>query len=239
MKLAQATVIGLIAMFLLTNAASFGQINEGTLQIDLSKLLNARQVTTLTDGKLVPWSGTGWDSGYLTKAASLNLNKDDVNPMALPDNPVFPATAEHPEVVLHYSNSDGVSKQVISLSDEEGIKFEVPSGKYSKLFLAFTSVRGASHMKVDLQYADGVESKTFELRDCYADLPASDSNSCYLAHNLAKWDKANHMQEKDHHNIDLLNVQPDPKRNLIQIQITKTKEITQLTLWAATAVIAK
>ena len=149
------------------------------------------------------------------------------------------AIAEHPEVVLHYSNSDGVSKQVISLSDEEGIKFEVPSGKYSKLFLAFTSVRGASHMKVDLQYADGVESKTFELRDCYADLPASDSNSCYLAHNLAKWDKANHMQEKDHHNIDLLNVQPDPKRNLIQIQITKTKEITQLTLWAATAVIAK
>jgi hypothetical protein len=219
--------------------ASFTSKNEGkVIQIDLSKILNARPVTTLTDGKLITWSkgidGNGLADGYLTMAASIfNGDKD---PKALPDNPLFAANDKHPEVLLHYSNKDGVSNQAAAITGAGSFSFEVPAKKYSDLFLAFTSAEGASQIKVSLKYADGVESKSFEVPDYYKDIPAEDPDFCYLAYDLAKWGKTNNMTEKDHHNIDLLNIHPDKNRKLVGIQVEKTAS-GYLVFWAATGVI--
>jgi hypothetical protein len=211
--------------------------HENVIQINLNNILNARSVSTLTNNKITTWTkgidGNGTADGYLTMSASLFAG--DKSPKALPDNPLFPANEKHPEVLLHYSNSDSVSNQTIAVVGVGAIGFEVPSAKYSKLFLAVTSSEGISQITVNLQYADGSVSKSFEIPDYYADIQPNDPNICYLAHDLAKWGKMNKMIEQNHHNIDLLNIHPDQNRILKHIQVEKSKA-AYLVLWAATGI---
>src|SRR5438045_2470738 len=87
----------------------FAPINHSkTIQIDISSILNARPVTTLTNGKLITWTkgidGGGAGDGYLTASAALFNGDSAVH--ALPDKSVFAATAYHPEIVLHYNNNN-------------------------------------------------------------------------------------------------------------------------------------
>lgn len=70
-----------------------------------------------------------------------------------------------------------------------------------------------------MQYNDTLITKDFLVPDYYVDLSENDPDFCYLAHDLAKWGKKNEMTEKDHHNIDLLNIHPDPKRKLLKIAV--------------------
>ena len=230
-------VPGLIVLLGLFSSSTI-QKKERVIQIDLSRILNARSVTTFNDGKLVTWSkgidGNGEADGYLTMSAAIfNGDKD---PKALPDNPLFPASDKHPEVLLHFSNTDKTSNQALAVTHAGSFSFQVPSKHYSSLYLAFTSSEGASQIKVRLNYADGSETKSFEVPDYYMDISPSDPNFCYLVHNLAKWGKTNNMTEKDHHNIDLLNIHPDESRKLASLNVEKT-EPGYLVFWAATGVI--
>jgi len=226
-----------VSIFILLSSVTFVK-KEKVIQINIDKILNARPVTTLTDGKLVTWTkgidGNGEADGYLTMTAALfNGDKD---PKALPDNPLFPSNDKHPEVLLHYSNSDGISKQAFAITGAGSFIFNVPAKKYSGLFLALTSAEGASQIKIKLQYTDGVESKSFEVPDYYKDIPAEDPNFCYLAHDLAKWGTKNNMTEMNHHNIDLMNIHPDENRKLVSMQVEKS-EAGYLVFWAATGVL--
>ena len=207
------------------------------VQINIDDILNARPVSTLTGGKLMPWrkgvDGNGNADGYLTQAAA-GLNGDK-NAHALPDDPAIPADASHPQVILHYSNSDSVKQQAVFISGAGEISFKVPPNGYSALYLALTSAEGAAPLKIQLIYTDGVSYRNILLLDYYQDLPANGPNFCYLVHDLAKWGTKNNMTEKDHHNIDLLNLHPDPKRQLTGIKIKKG-QAGYLVFWAATGV---
>jgi len=230
-------VPGLIILLGLFSSSTI-QKKEKVIQIDLSKILNARSVTILNDGKLITWSkgidGNGEADGYLTMSAAIfNGDKD---PKALPDNQLFPANDKHPEVMFHYSNSDKTSNQAHAVTHAGSFSFQVPSKHYSSFFMAFTSSEGASQIKVRLNYADGSETKSFEVPDYYMDILPNDPNFCYLVHDLAKWGKTNNMTEKDHHNIDLLNIHPDESRKLVSLKVEKT-EPGYLVFWAATGVI--
>ena len=208
------------------------------IQFDISHILNARPVTTLTNNKLVTWKqgidGGGKADGYLTYSAA--IFNGDVDPLALPDNPVFPANEFHPTIKLHYDNKDAVNNQAFSLVGAGEVSFAVPARKYSEVYLALTSSEGASNLEIKYTYADGAESRKFEVPDYYQDLNDNDHDYCYLAHNLAKWGPKNNMTEKDHHNIDLLNIRPNTKRILKKITLIKT-EPGYLVLWAATGVV--
>jgi hypothetical protein len=232
------TICGCALLLLAFNANA--KQKEKVIQIDVDKILNARSVTTFTDGKLTTWTtgidGNGLADGYLTLSAS--LFKGDKDPIALPDNPLFPATDRHPEILLHYSNSDSTSNQTLAVKGTGTFNFQVPAKYYSKLFLAFTSAEGASDIAVDLYYGDVKETKFFIVPDYYQDLEATDPDFCYLANNLAKWGVKNNMTEKDHHNIDLLDIHPDPKKKLTHIKVQKT-EAGYLVFWAATGVATK
>jgi hypothetical protein len=46
------------------------------------------------------------------------------------------------------------------------------------------------------------------------------------------------MTESDHHNIDVLNIHPDPKRVLKKVTVSKGKA-GYMVFWAATGVTAK
>lgn len=227
------------AFCFITLTSGAGTRKEKVIQIKLDKILNARSVTTLTKGKLVTWTkgidGNGEADGYLTLSAS--FFKGDKSPKALSDNPLYPANDEHPGILLHYSNDDGVSNQTVAVSGAGSFGFDVPKKQYSKLFLAFGSSEGASKISIKLQYADGTESKSVEIPDYYLDLQSKDRNMCYLVHDLAKWGKQNNMTESNHHNIDLLDIQPDPTRILTRIDVEKSAG-GYLVFWAATGVTA-
>jgi hypothetical protein len=204
------------------------------IQIDVNGLLNCRPVTTLTKGVFVKW-GTGVDkqNGYLTKSAA-ELNKDDPE-HALPDDPLIPANARHPAILLHYNNDEGAKYQARYLVDTGSFTIKVPRYKYNGLYLCFTSAYGATPVQFDLIYKDGTEVKNFKVPDWANDIPETDPDFCYAVHNMAKWGSTNKLTEKDHHNIDALNIHPDPKRVLTAVKVKKLST-TYLLFWAAAGV---
>jgi hypothetical protein len=212
--------------------------NEKILQFDIVSVLNARPVTTLTNGKLITWTsgidGGGKGDGYLTRSAAA-FNKQDTT-HALPDNALFKANDCHPEIQLHYNTRNSTHHQACSMAGATSVAFFIPKARYDELYFALTSSEGASQLHIELTYADGSNKiKDVELPDYYADLPENSANMCYLVHDLAKWGPANQMTEKDHHNIDLLRVIPDTEKQLESIKISKEKA-GYVVFWGATGV---
>jgi hypothetical protein len=209
------------------------------IQVDVTSILNTRSVTTLTNGSLVTWvngvDGGGASDGYLTMAAS--LFKGDKNPHALPDSGTVPADSFHPYVVLNYNNTDGTNKQTHFVTGAGEFSFAVTQTKYSKMFLFLTSSEGTSSIQVTLTYTDATESKDFVVPDYYTDIAANDPNFCYLIKDLAKWNRQNVMTETNHHNIDALNVHPNPAKVLTGIKVQKT-QAGYMVFWGATGVSA-
>lgn len=222
---------------LLMASISIAQQKEKVIQIDIDTLLNARPVTTFTDGSLTSWTkgidGGGDGDGYLTMAAA--VFHGDKAPHALPDVSLIPANASHPAIKLHYDNADNWNNQARYIAGEGNFAFDVLHRKYTGMYLGLTSSEGPSQLKITLIYQDGIETKEFTLPDYFNDIPATDANFSYLVHDLAKWGKKDVMTEKDHHNIDVLNIHPDPKRVLLRISVSKTKP-GFLVFWSATGV---
>ncbi|MEZ2335050.1 hypothetical protein AB6735_05425 [Mucilaginibacter sp. RCC_168] len=218
----------------------YGQRPGREIQINIDTLLNARPVTTLTHGKLVTWSkgidGDGQGDGYLTMAAAL-FNKNKVA-NALPDNPRIEATPEHPSITLHYKNNDGTGYQTRFVSGEGSFGFNVPPKKYMGMYLSLTSAEGGSQLEIELTYQDGAVIKNCWLPDYYNDIIARDTCLSYVVHDLGKWDNKNNMAEPNHHNIDALNIYPDPRRILLHIKVKKGAA-GYLVFWAATGVPVK
>lgn len=227
-----------LSVSLLAGGVINGQQNDKTIQIDIGKLLNARPVTTVSGGKLQTWTigidGGGKGDGYLAAAAA-KINGDK-NAHALPDDPLIPANSSHPVILLHYRNGDK-GNQTRSIAGIDSFSFKVPLKKYSDLYLSLTSSEGPSQLHIRLTYTDdGSEVKDFTLPDYYNDIPEGDINLGYAVHDLAKWGPDNKMTESDHHNIDVLNIHPDPKRVLKEVTVSKGKA-GYLVFWAATGVI--
>ena len=225
-----------LSVCLLAGRVANSQHSNKTIQIDIQKLLNARPVTTVTDGKLQTWvtgiDGGGKGDGYLTAdAAKLNGDHDTY---ALPDNPLIPANSFHPATLLHYKNGDN-GNQSLNVAGIDSFSFDVPHKKYSGLYLSLTSSEGPSQLYITLTYSDGSEFKDFKLPDYYDDIPEGNSNLSYLVHDLAKWGQGNKITENDHHNIDVLNIHPDPGRILKKVTVSKDKA-GYLVFWAATGV---
>ena len=222
-----------VYLLLITELLSPAKTNKA-IQFDISNILNSRPVTVLDNNKLVTWKkgidGNGDGDGYLTLSAA--LFNGDKEPNALPDDPVFTATAAYPEIDLHYSNTDSLASQACSMAGVSSAGFNTPIARYKSVYLALTSSAGPSALAVTFNYTDGSETKDYTVPDYYDDIASSNSTLCYLAHNLAKWGNKNQMTEKDHHNIDLLKISPNPVRKLQSINISKGKA-GYLLLWAA------
>ena len=220
---------------LIISSGYFYKADKKVIQVDVSAILNARPITTLTKGALVTWTtGIDKDNGYLTMSAAAFIN--DKDPHALPHNPLFPASQSHPEILLHYSDEDGTNNQARCIPDSGEFAIKVPVHTYADLFLSLTSSYGASSLQFELTYKDGVELRNFVLPDWFKDIPDNDPDFSYVAHNMGKWGNKNNLQEKDHHNIDALNIHPNPKRMLTSIKLRKLPG-GYLLFWAATGVL--
>ena len=216
----------------------FNQKSKVT-QIDISGLLNARPVTTLTANKLISWTkgidGGGDGDGYLTQsAAEFNGDKDA---HALPDNPVFAANEQHPEIALHYNNADSVHNQARFVSGEGEFTIRIPKGHYTAIYLGLTSSEGPSSLEFELMYSNKTATKNYELPDYYNDASEKYENLSFVATDLAKWGKKNVMTEKNHHNIHLLKLNINSDKTLKAIKVKKSKG-GYLMFWSATGVLA-
>jgi len=203
------------------------------VQIDVKSLLNARVVTTFSDGKVVPLAialdGAG---GVATAAAAQALGID--NPHTVPDDGHFPANADHPDVVLNFSDADGSGPQVRRMGPPDDFAFDVPPNNYAKMFLFFTSgAAGPAPLAFTLTYQDGSSEVHNEVcPDWWTELKGPDKDVIYLAANLAKFGTKNKVLEKDHHNIWGLDIHPDPSKVLVKVAVHKTKPL--VCFWGAT-----
>jgi hypothetical protein len=227
-----------LILFFALISCSFIQKHNKVIQINISHLLNARPITTLSYGKLVSWTKGidegGFGDGYLTQsAASFNGDKDA---HALPDNAIFGATAQHPEITLHYKNDDSVNNQARYVSGTGEFVIRIPKKQYSEIYLGLSSAEGPSSLQFDLIYTDGQEIKSYLLPDYYNNISDQYPDLSYVATDLAKWGKKDKMTEKDHHNIHLLKLSTDPGRKLTAIKVKKAKG-GYLIFWSATGVI--
>lgn len=210
------------------------------IQIDVRPILTGRAVTTVTDGKLAPWTkgvdGGGRADGYMTVAAS--IVNGDTNANALPDDGCFKATASHPFVQLNFNNADGKGSQTRSIEGAGGFTFFVPGKQYQRMMVFVTSAEGPSHLHFKLTYADGTFEQTeILLPDYYNDPSAGDTNIFSLAANLAKWDSTGRMKERSHHHIHGVDLYPDANKELVSVQVAKTVP-GYLVFWGATGVTA-
>jgi hypothetical protein len=212
---------------------------DQVVQVPLTTFMTARAVTTLTGGKLVPWTmgidGGGAADGYMTAAAS-RFHNDPPNLKSLPDNGTFAADARHPEVVLHFSNdADAASQQTYWVKGMGTFTFAVPSATYSKMFLFLTSSEGASLLKINLVYSDATEVSSVNLPDYYADVPATDPVLFNLASDLPKWTKTGAVAEQNHHNLTGVEIHPAAGKVLGSIRVEKGAA-GYLVFWGATGV---
>ncbi|HVR02589.1 MAG TPA: hypothetical protein VMT47_10675, partial [Polyangia bacterium] len=117
---------------------------DTVVQFPIDALLNARPVSTLTAGVVVPWTatqgvdGNGGGDGDVTKAVEAKLGQTG---NALPDDGVFPAANGIPEIDLHFSNNNPATSFQAHNAHHgvaASIDFAVPQATYSKIFLVLT-----------------------------------------------------------------------------------------------------
>ena len=211
---------------------------ETVVQIPLTGVLDARSVTTLTNGVLVPWTlptdGGGLQNAYATMAVASKVGSPPAN--ALPDDGKFAANTRHPEVVLNYSNAaDPASPQTHLVKAGEAVSFSLPAAVYSKLFLFFNGAAGGSPVTFTLTYADGMEMQTAMVPDYYADVSATDPVIFNLATNLAKYDKTSKVTEANHHNITGVELHPGAGKTLTKLSFVRGA-MGNLVFWGATGI---
>jgi len=217
-------------------------LGADTIQVNVKSILNARAVTTFSNGKLYTWSkgidGNGGSDGYITHSAAVFLNRTDV--LTLPDSARFPANGNHPTMILNYSNTDSTGFQTHYLGAPSGsysgidsVTFSVPQGNYSKVYIALTSSEGSTSLDVVLSYADGPVTTNFTCPD-YAQ--ALTPNFFFVDSNLAKWTPQNTVNETAGHNINGLNLTANPAKILTSVKLIKRTTGSYLVFWGATGI---
>ncbi|HVR60662.1 MAG TPA: hypothetical protein VMU50_02125, partial [Polyangia bacterium] len=162
---------------------------DTVVQFPIDALLNARPVSTVTNGAVVTWGptqgvdGNGSADGYATKAVVAKLGQMG---NALPDDGVFPATNGIPEIHLHFANDNpptSFQAHNVHRAMAESIDFAVPQATYSKIFLVLTSAEGADKLTVTLTYADATTAMIgpFTLADYDTPIPANTADVSYFS----------------------------------------------------------
>jgi hypothetical protein len=218
---------------------------DTVVQFSIDALLNARPVSTLTNGAIVTWSptqgvdGNGAADGYITKAVITKLGQMGT---ALPDDGVFPAANGIPEIDLHFSNNNpATSFQAHNAHRAVAatIDFAVPQATYSKIFLVLTSAEGADKLTVTLTYADATTTMTapFTLADYDTPLAPNTAEVSYFSLiSMHKWSATNQLGDNAGHQITGVILTPTPTKPLKGITIAKPADGQYLVFWGATGI---
>lgn len=218
---------------------------DTVVQFPIDALLNARPVSTLTAGVVVPWTatqgvdGNGGGDGYVTKAVEAKLGQTG---NALPDDGVFPAANGIPEIDLHFSNNNPTTSFQAHNAHHgvaASIDFAVPQATYSKIFLVLTSAEGADKLTVTMTYADTTTSMTspFTLADYDTPIAANTAEVSYFSLiSMHKWTPTNQQTDNAGHQVTGVILTPTPTKQLTRITIAKPADGQYLVFWGATGI---
>ena len=207
-----------------------------TIQFNVSSLLNARVVTTLSNGNLITWNKgiDGTWSGLATRTAADSMGSKDK--IAFPNNGIFSANKFHPLVKLNFSNAD-ISGSQVRFTDKkvaDTYSFNVTKNCYSNISLFFMSAFGTSDLTIEISYSDKTsEIKKYSIEDWATKFPETETKY-FLSANLAKWGDKNTELEKDSHYLMGINIKPDNAKRVVKITINKPASESTLTFWGAT-----
>jgi hypothetical protein len=215
-----------------------------TVQVNIKTILNARAVSTFSNGTIYTWTrgidGNGHGDGYVTHSVAVHQNRTDV--LVLPDSARFPANANHPTMILNYSNSNSTDFQTHFLAHDsagstysgiDSVNFLVPQGNYSKLYFALTSSEGGCNIDFVLTYSDGPVKTTLSIPDYAQGLSAG---SFYVDSNMAKWNNQNAPVELTGHNLNGIGVTANSSKILTSVKLIKRSTSSYLVLWGVTGV---
>ena len=218
---------------------------DTVVQFPIDALLDARPVSTLTNGAVVPWTatqgvdGNGGSDGFVTKSVEAMLGQMGT---ALPDDGVFPAANGIPEIDLHFSNASPTTSFQAHNAHHgvaESIDFAVPQATYSKIFLVMTSSEGADKLTVTLTYADATTSVTpaFTLADYDTPLAANTAEVSYFSLiSMHKWTATDVQTDNAGHQITGAILTPTATKPLTRITIVKPADPQYLVFWGATGI---
>jgi hypothetical protein len=212
------------------------------VQIPVDSVLNARSVSTLTGGVVVPFTpnegvySNGAD-GYATAAVKMQLASTTPG-VGLPDDGLFPATAMLPAFQLHFSNAaPATSPQTHYIpagAPAPTFQFAVPPAIYSALYLIFTCSEGSATFTVTLSYAGGAPndvSKPITIPDTGIGVQTTGSPHFYITTNTGKWSATAEL-EHGGHTIEGIQLTPSSTAMLTGVQVTRTST-SYLVFWGA------
>jgi len=223
---------------LLAWSASSARADE-LVQVPVDALLNARTVSTLTGGVVVPWTeGVDTDDGFMTLAAAKHLG--EAGP-ALPDDARFPADAHHPDIVLHFSNAAAANApQARVVTGAATFQVTLAPGAYARVFLSLTSSYGDSPLTVTFTYADAsTTTSSFTLPDWGTGNPLPTTPPIFfdLVSGLHKWNRQDESVDTPTHGLTGVALSPSPDRILVGLTIEKASAKQELVFWGATALV--
>jgi hypothetical protein len=218
---------------------------QTVVQIDIDSLLDARPVSTLTNGVVVPWTqgqgidGNGGGNGFATEGVAAKLGYKGPT---LPSNGIFPAAKGLPEFDLHFSDSNAATSfqaHNVHANVVGSIQFAVPQATYSTIYLVLTDSEQADTLTVTMTYADSTTSMVgpFTMPDYDQGLPANTKDVSYFSlFSGQKWSQTDQPNDNMGHSITGVTLAPTPTKSLTSIEIAKPSDGHYLVFWGAVGI---
>jgi len=219
----------------------FAVDKANTVQVDVAKLLNDRVIFTAQDGKLQPALhavDSGDQSVLITEGAAVLAQSGTLT--ALPNNDLFAADKRHPAVKLHYAQPDGGPQVHRTTARTEAYEVALTGQRFRQLQLFFIGAQGETPLMVHIYYKQGkVGERTTTVPDFYFLPKVEDPRWFVLTGDLGKVNLAGKMTEATHHYLHGFDLNPDPTRGILKIEITKQDSGSVLNFFGATGQVAE
>jgi len=219
----------------------FATTKANNVQVDVSALLNDRVVFTEQNGKLQPALhslDSGDSSALITEGAVAVAHSGTLT--ALPNSDLFAANGRHPAVKLHYAQVDGGSQVRRSTARTDTYEIPLAGQRFRQLQLFFASAQGETPLLVKIYYREGhVGERTTTVPDFYFLPKAEDPRWFVLTGDFGKVDLQGKMTEGTHHYLHGFDLNPDPTRHVVKIEVTKQDSGSVLNFFGAEGLVAE
>ena len=154
---------------------------------------------------------------FVTQSAAIELGGVDTD--GLPDDAFFSANADHPDVTLHFRNTDdGPNSRIIDPGDS--VTFVVPARAYSNVQIYGVSTQGSSIVDFILGFDDrSTDFHEITFQDWALDSPAA--GQLFLADHLGRY-KTGFWDAPDSYAISGVNIDTATQKTLVTMTITRS-----------------
>jgi hypothetical protein len=187
------------------------------VQFDVSSVLNSDSVTNNGSGGTLDTTQTAIDRSNFTLITQSVARMFSTTGVGLPDDAFFPANADHPDIQLHWNNSDdGVNSRLSTTTDT--FTFAVPAAHYEQVQVFGLSTEGPTTLEFTLTYDAGTpDVRTVTFPDWFTDpVPAG---VFYIIDGMDRF-STGYVSARDPA-VAGASLAPDATKTLVSITVTK------------------